>query len=177
MYATDIDGDGDLDVLSASAGLRQWLWGGGPSPLYEGHDDKIAWYENTDGKGSFGPQRVITTLAEGAMSVYAADLDGDGDMDVLSASAGDSKIAWYENFSPKPGDANCDTVFNQLDIVQVLQAAKYQTGEPATWQQGDWNGDELFDQLDLVAALQTGNYLKGAYAARAADEVFAAIRA
>ena len=30
-------------------------------------------------------------------SVYATDLDGDGDADVLSASYIDDKIAWYEN--------------------------------------------------------------------------------
>jgi hypothetical protein len=29
--------------------------------------------------------------------VYATDLDGDGDADVLSASYGDDKVAWYEN--------------------------------------------------------------------------------
>jgi len=80
VYATDIDGDGDMDVLSASSA-----------------DDKIAWYENTDGQGSFGPQQIITTNADAAFSVYAADIDGDGDMDVLSASRGDDKIAWYEN--------------------------------------------------------------------------------
>ena len=57
---------------------------------------KIAWYAN-DGKGQFGPQQVITTEAGGAMCVYAADLDGDGDLDVLSASYRDDKIAWYEN--------------------------------------------------------------------------------
>lgn len=33
-------------------------------------------------------------------SVYTADLDGDGDMDVLSASRDDDKIAWYENLGP-----------------------------------------------------------------------------
>ncbi|MFA9401393.1 MAG: FG-GAP repeat domain-containing protein, partial [Acidobacteriota bacterium] len=80
VFAADVDGDGDLDVLSASFA-----------------DDKIAWYENTDGAGSFGSQQVISTAAVGARSVYAADLDGDGDADVLSASASDDKIAWYEN--------------------------------------------------------------------------------
>jgi len=80
IYSADIDGDGDMDVLSASSS-----------------DDKIAWYENTDGNGIFGPQNVITTAANGAQSVYSADLDGDGDMDVLSASFSDNKIAWYEN--------------------------------------------------------------------------------
>ncbi len=45
----------------------------------------------------FGAQRIITTNADRAFSVHAADLDGDGDPDVLSASADDDKIAWYEN--------------------------------------------------------------------------------
>ena len=49
---------------------------------------------------SFGPQEVITTAADGAISVYATDLDGDGDADVLSASVFDDKIAWYENSPP-----------------------------------------------------------------------------
>ncbi|MCH1932614.1 VCBS repeat-containing protein, partial [Shewanella sp. A25] len=76
------DGDGDQDVLSASF-----------------EDDRIAWYGNTDGLGSFGFQQTITTAADGASSVFAADLDGDGDQDVLSASSyfADDKVAWYEN--------------------------------------------------------------------------------
>jgi hypothetical protein len=31
--------------------------------------------------------------------VYATDLDGDGDADVLSASSNDDEVAWYENLS------------------------------------------------------------------------------
>jgi len=67
-----------MDVLSAS---------------YE--DDKIAWYEN-NGNESF-TAHTITTSADGVYSVFACDVDGDGDMDVLSASYEDDKIAWYEN--------------------------------------------------------------------------------
>jgi hypothetical protein len=83
VYTSDLDGDEDQDLISASQG-----------------DDKIAWYENTDGDGSFSEQKVITTNAGGAESVYAGDVDGDGDKDVFAASSrlnGDSKITWYEN--------------------------------------------------------------------------------
>jgi len=38
-----------------------------------------------------------TLLAGGGRSVIAADMDGDGDMDLASASDYDDKIAWYEN--------------------------------------------------------------------------------
>ena len=80
LFVADIDGDGDRDALSASS-----------------HDKKIAWYENSDGAGTFGPQQVINTTLSFPSSVGEADFDSDGDIDVLSASSGDDKIAWYEN--------------------------------------------------------------------------------
>ena len=40
---------------------------------------------------------TITTGADAVVSVYAVDVDNDGDMDVLSASTVDNKITWYEN--------------------------------------------------------------------------------
>jgi hypothetical protein len=43
----------------------------------------------------FGAQQVISTAAATARSVFAADVDGD--LDALSASQSDDKIAWYEN--------------------------------------------------------------------------------
>ena len=74
------------------------------------------------------------------------------------------------------GDANEDFSFDEADLVQVQQAGKYLTGEPATWGEGDWNGapggspgnppvgDGTFNQLDIVAAQQAAIYLTGAYA-------------
>jgi len=40
---------------------------------------------------------TITTSVDGAESVYAIDIDSDNDIDVLSASWVDDKIAWYKN--------------------------------------------------------------------------------
>ncbi len=45
----------------------------------------------------FSAQQLISAQADGARSVHVADLDGDGDPDVLSASSSDDKVAWYEN--------------------------------------------------------------------------------
>lgn len=83
VYAADLDGDGDKDAISASSSF--------------GGDNRIAWYRNT--AGGFASQNVISQNLKGAQSVFAADLDGDGDQDVLSASKDDGKIAWYENTS------------------------------------------------------------------------------
>ena len=63
------------------------------------NDHKIAWYEN-DGNGNFGSEEVIITSAYDVLgSVYAADLDNDGDMDVLSGFNSDDGllVAWYAN--------------------------------------------------------------------------------
>jgi VCBS repeat protein len=80
VFSGDVDGDGDTDVLSASIG-----------------SGVVAWHENTTGAGTAWATRTITTLAAGAASVHAADLDRDGDLDVLSASLADNTVAWYEN--------------------------------------------------------------------------------
>jgi hypothetical protein len=76
MYAADIDGDGDIDVLSAK-------------PIA----DEVSWYRN-DGNQNF-TAIVISTEADGANAVYAYDMDNDGDMDVLSVSREDDELACY----------------------------------------------------------------------------------
>jgi len=75
----DLDGDGDLDVLSASF-----------------TDNRVDWYAN-DGKGNFSDQRPINTLALGAFDISVGDLDSDGDLDVVSVSYLFHHVVWYPN--------------------------------------------------------------------------------
>ena len=85
VAAADLDGDGDTDLLSASA-----------------FDAKIAWYESDGGTTPAYTARSISTSAAGAQSVHAADIDGDGDIDVLGAALGGDRISWYENDGEVP---------------------------------------------------------------------------
>ncbi|WP_411030392.1 FG-GAP-like repeat-containing protein [Spongiimicrobium sp. 3-5] len=80
VRAADIDGDGDMDVLSASESA-----------------DYIAWHENIDGNAQFAAPQIISSDVDRPLQVRFADLDGDMDMDVISTSRSDSKVAWYEN--------------------------------------------------------------------------------
>lgn len=45
----------------------------------------------------FSTEHVISTTADLPSSLLAADADGDGDLDVISASGYGGEIAWYEN--------------------------------------------------------------------------------
>jgi len=82
LICIDLDGDNDLDVLSAYT-----------------QDDRISWYENLDGLGTFGSERIITEIAGLPTSIYAVDLDNDDDIDVISAGADsvEGVVAWYQN--------------------------------------------------------------------------------
>ena len=71
--AEDLDGDGDVDLLSAD-----WT------------ANKVKWHEN-DGSEAFA-EHEITTLADAASDVQAADVDGDGDLDALAASGDDDTV-------------------------------------------------------------------------------------
>jgi len=80
----DVDNDGDLDIVSSFS---------------EGNT--IAWYENTDGLGGFGPQIIIDPDLQSPRTVHTADLDDDGDLDVISAALSNEgrELVWYENLT------------------------------------------------------------------------------
>ncbi len=80
----DLDGDSDLDLAAT----------------FE-FDQDIVWYEN-DG-GTFAPRQVLcqATLGWDNMRVSAADLDGDGDTDVMAATS--AGLFLFENLGASFG--------------------------------------------------------------------------
>lgn len=86
----------------------------------------------------------------------AFDLTGDGTTDF------DDRAFWVENLSNTyMGDANFDGEFNSSDFVTVFTAAKYETGQAATWAEGDSNGDNVFNSSDFVTSFQGQGYELG----------------
>ncbi|MFC1462658.1 FG-GAP-like repeat-containing protein [Verrucomicrobiota bacterium] len=122
VYAADMDGDGDMDVLGAA-------W----------RADDITWWENTDGSGTNWAEHTVDGAFDSASSVYAADMDGDGDMDVLGAASAADDIAWWENLDGKGTNWLEHTVDGSFDQPSSVYAA-------------DMDGDGDMDVLGAASA-------------------------
>lgn len=92
VIAADIDGDGDRDLAATS-----WSLG-----------DRVMWFENTgDPRGSWTPH-LIKEQYYAANQVIAADLDGDGRIDLAATSddgsrrvTGANELRWWRNLGAK----------------------------------------------------------------------------
>jgi hypothetical protein len=76
----DLDGDGDPDILAAAQNASS-----------------IRWWENMYGQGNLWIEHSIIEGFDGAISVHSADMDGDGDMDVIGVAHNANDVAWWEN--------------------------------------------------------------------------------
>jgi len=93
VHATDLDGDGDGDLVFGDGQLR--------------------WMENLGG-ASFSAPATITIAISDPTQVDSADVDGDGDPDVLAAWPSQSIVSWHRNDVP---------VFGGIDLVTAASAA------------------------------------------------------
>lgn len=83
VFPSDIDQDGDWDILSAAK-----------------LDGTVNWFENVDGAGTTWENHAIEEELYYARGANASDIDGDGDIDILTSggvSKSSGEIAWYEN--------------------------------------------------------------------------------
>lgn len=94
LKVIDLDLDGDEDLILIN-------------------DSGILFYENTDGSAQFGPKVVLENRTDG-LNIHPADMDGDGDIDILSmgASANGASILLHENLSENNFESTGDNIFS-----------------------------------------------------------------
>ncbi len=85
VYVCDLDKDNDMDVIGASA---------------QGH--VVAWWRNDGGIPVKWTKQNIGTSFNGARSICAGDIDGDGDIDIVGAALLSNEIAWWRNDGGNP---------------------------------------------------------------------------
>lgn len=135
--AEDLDGDGDIDLVSANLSS------------YYG-TNKVVWYENLDGNGNFGPLKTIDPAIPGSnfggysIDIYPKDLDRDGDIDIVGRSDHNSNIVWYENLDGKGNFAATRTLFTETGF--KINSISFD----------DFNNDGY---VDILASIVNDNYL------------------
>jgi len=85
LDVADMDGDGDLDVVVGEHNLSD------PSSA------KLYVFENENGQGTSWTMHVVHTGDEHHDGAQVVDIEGDGDLDVISIGWGHSQVLLYEN--------------------------------------------------------------------------------
>jgi hypothetical protein len=129
VHPADIDGDGDQDLITAVAGL-----------------DRISWWESGGGAVPSWTEHVVSDSAGGARSVVAADVDGDGDDDLVGTAFSDGGLLWWESDGGAPPSWTEHTVSGELPGAHMVRAgdldgdgdtdlatAAYYCAETAVW--------------------------------------------
>jgi len=117
---------------------------------------RVAWFENLNGQGSFGPAKLIAA-SNGAWDVVAADLDGDGNQDLVTASyvADRVQVHWNEirdcNGNDVPDD--CDIAAGTEQDVDCDGVAD--TCDPDGGGGEDCNGSSVPDACEVDAGAVT----------------------
>ncbi len=105
VYAAQLDDDGNMDVLAASS-----------------NDDTAQWYRSDGGSPPVFSEFIITTRVNNVQDVIAADVDGDAQLDAVTASVVDDKVAWFRLSEPEYGVC-CLSDTTCVDLVCLSECA------------------------------------------------------
>lgn len=119
VWASDVNGDGAMDILAASE-----------------NSSSVYWFENADGRGEYFIPHAVDMNAAGVHAVVGGDADGDGDIDLFAAHEYSGIITWYENNGQETPGFTRRVIYDQAPIAHSVNVA-------------DLDGD---GDLDVLAA-------------------------
>lgn len=155
VHAQDINGDGLTDVLGAGWDINT-----------------IALWTNDGGQPISWTRQTLDTVFSGVSFVFAADVDADGDVDVLASAWNGSQLGWWENGGGNPAQWTkhllCPAFFNAHEItaadmdgdndIDVLAAAALE--DEIAWFENDgmdppgWTRHTVSDSFDGVRSVK-----------------------
>ncbi len=152
LFAGDLDGDGDLDLITANMGPN---WGSGNVSVLLNNGD-----------GTFAPHSDYP-IEYHPWSVFAADLDGDGDLDLTTGTFGSDNVLVLLNqkvVTNKPPQILCspDTIWAMEKVdtaIIVVTASDPDSGDLVhiQWEStpqipGGSDGDSVTQYLDWTGS-------------------------
>lgn len=149
LQVSDIDGDGDEDIVTAG-------WRGASVLMNETAQRFTAGDLNRDGQVNIDDvDAICRAVLVGVPNAAPFDWNRSGTLDRADVAS-----LVRDVFQTGPGDANLDGRFDSADLVTVFQQGAYNDITPAiaSWRDGDWNCDGRFDSQDLVQAFIAGTY-------------------
>src|SRR5690606_6675012 len=128
---------------------------------------------NIQAFAQFGPQRIITTEADGSRIICAADVDGDDKIDILSANNFGNNLTWYKNLDGL-GNFGAQNIIAAIDTIHVSTADIDGDGDTDVLAVSRLNDLVVwYENLDGLGSFSTAkiisNTLDGAYIVIAAD--------
>ncbi len=149
ITVADMDRDGIADIVAAEPGDAA---------------GELRWYRQNP-LGTFTEQSAWTSAANGISSIISADLDSDGDLDIVAASSNINTVHWFENLGT--GGVGATTLVSNtvtdvsgiavadvnndgsLDIISVSP-----TNNAINWYSNDGSG--MFGAANIVSSAFTG---------------------
>lgn len=126
VVVEDLDGDGDRDLVVS----------GTTSSL-------VAWFESDGGSPPSFVRRVISSAEPGARKVFAADVDGDGDVDTGSAAVFLDTVAWHEQDGGDPPAWTKRLISQTVDGARAIAAGDLDGDDDIDIAAGPWYGESI----------------------------------
>lgn len=154
IQTSDLDGDGDYDVVATT------------SRLGLGRGDVLL-FENVDGQGNFAEPFVVDSATSAVFRLHLADIDRDGDVDILTWPGQNDALHIYLNDGGQLGFSRQVVVVPTMGVAASLTTSDIDSDGDvdivsSIWFEsrliGDSNDDGQFDSADLVSVFRAGKY-------------------